>query len=172
MRRFPTAVFSILGLFSLMVLSTYLISDASQNSARFGRLYIGLLAVNALILLVLFFIINVNLYKLVRQVIKRHPGSRLTLRLVVMFVVLALIPAVTVYVFSVQLLGRGIDSWFDVSVERALEDSLELSRSSLDLHMHQLRHLTEPMVRLLEDTPNSLAALTLSDMLRTSGEWK
>ncbi|MEN8129045.1 MAG: ATP-binding protein [Pseudomonadota bacterium] len=169
MRRFPTGVFSILGLFSLMVLSTYLISDASQNSARFGRLYIGLLAVNALILLVLFFIINVNLYKLIRQVIKRHPGSRLTLRLVVMFVVLALIPAVTVYVFSVQLLGRGIDSWFDVSVERALEDSLELSRSSLDLHMHQLRHLTQPMVRLLEDTPNSLAALTLSDMLRTSG---
>lgn len=169
MRRFPTAVFSILGLFSLMVLSTYLISDASQNSARFGRLYIGLLAVNALILLVLFLIINVNLYKLIRQVIKRHPGSRLTLRLVVMFVVLALIPAVTVYVFSVQLLGRGIDSWFDVSVERALEDSLELSRSSLDLHMRQLRHLTEPMVRSLEDTPNSLAALTLSDMLRTSG---
>ncbi|MCP4409578.1 MAG: HAMP domain-containing protein [Gammaproteobacteria bacterium] len=169
MRRFPTAVFSILGLFSLMLLSTYLISDASQNSARFGRLYIGLLAVNALILLVLFLIINVNLYKLIRQVIKRHPGSRLTLRLAVMFVVLALIPAVTVYVFSVQLLGRGIDSWFDVSVERALEDSLELSRSSLDLHMRQLRHLTEPMVRSLEDTPNSLAALTLSDMLRTSG---
>jgi nitrogen fixation/metabolism regulation signal transduction histidine kinase len=152
-----------------MILSLYLMSDASQNSARFGRLYIGLLIVNTLILLVLFIIISINLYSLLRQVVKRQSGSRLTLRLVGIFVVLALMPAVTVYVFSVQLLERGIDSWFDVSVERALEDSLELSRSSLDLHMHQLRHHTVPMVKSLADTPNALAALTLNDMLRSSG---
>ena len=169
MKRSPTGLFYILGLFTLMILSLYLMSDASQNSARFGRLYIGLLVFNTLILLVLFIIININLYRFIRQVIRRQPGSRLTLRLVGIFVVLALLPAVTVYIFSVQLLDRGIDSWFDVSVERALEDALDLSRSSLDLHMRQLREHTEPMAKSLADTPNALAALTLNDMLRDSG---
>ena len=100
MRRSPSGLFYILGLFTLMILSLYLMSDASQNSARFGRLYIGLLVFNTLILLVLFFIINVNLYRFVSQVIRQAPGSRLTLRLVGIFVVLALLPAVTVYIFS------------------------------------------------------------------------
>ncbi len=167
--RFPTGLFSILGLFAVVLFSLYLMSDASQNSARFGRLYIGLLTLNAAVLFALFLIISFHLYKLVRQVNKRQPGSRLTLRVVLIFVVLSLIPAATVYIFSVQLLQRGIDSWFDVSVERALEDALDLSRSSLDLHMRQLRKLTMPMAATLAETPNSLAPLTLNDMLSSSG---
>ncbi len=158
-----------LGLFSLVLFSLYMMSDASQNSERFGRLYIGLLILNASILVALFIIINFHFIKLVLRAKKRQPGSRLTLRVVLFFVVLSLIPAATVYIFSVQLLQRGIDSWFDVSVERALEDALDLSRSSLDLHMRQLRKLTIPMAETLAETPNSLASLTLNDMLRNSG---
>ena len=169
MKRFPTGLFSILGLFALVLFSLYMMSDASQNSARFGRLYIGLLTLNASILLALFLIISFHLYKLVRQVNRRQPGSRLTLRVVLIFVLLSLIPPATVYLFSVQLLQRGIDSWFDVSVERALEDALDLSRSALDLHMRQLRKLTMPMAATLAETPNSLVPLTLNDMLRSSG---
>ena len=169
MKRFPSALITILGLFALVIASLYLMSDATQNSARFGRLYIGLLGLNTLVLVALLIIIGFNLYSLIRQVIMRQSGSRLTLRLVLIFVVLALIPASTVYIFSIQLLGRGIDSWFDVSVERALQDALHLSRSSLDLHMRKLRQQTEPMAGSLADIPNGLAALTLNDMLRTSG---
>lgn len=169
MKRFPAGLLSIVGLFSLVLFSLYMMSDASQNSERFGRLYIGLLILNASILVALFIVINFQLIKLVLRAKERQTGSRLTLRVVLFFVVLSLIPAATVYIFSVQLLQRGIDSWFDVSVERALEDALDLSRSSLDLHMRQLRKLTIPMAETLAETPNSLASLTLNDMLKSSG---
>ncbi len=168
MKRFPTGLFSIIALFVLVVVSLYLMSDASQNSARFGRLYIGLLGLNTFFLLALVLVIGLNIFNLVRQVVQRQSGSRLTLRLVLIFVILALVPASTVYIFSIQMLERGIDSWFDVGVERALDDALELSRSSLDLQMRQLRQQTEPMATFLADTPNGLAALSLNDMLRSS----
>ncbi len=169
MNRMIKGAMPMLGLFALLLVSLYLMSDASQNAARFGQLYIGLLLLNSIFLLSLVVIISINLFEFVRQVVAKQPGSRLTMRLVLMFVVLALTPAAIVYAFSVQLLDRGIDSWFDVRVERALQDALDLSRSSLDLQMRRVRRQTQPMVQSLRDEPNVTAALTLNDMLRRSG---
>jgi nitrogen fixation/metabolism regulation signal transduction histidine kinase len=49
------------------------------------------------------------------------------------FVLLTIIPVSVVYYFSLSFLHRGIDSWFDVGIETALEDSLQLGRSAIDL---------------------------------------
>ena len=38
-----------------------------------------------------------------------------------------------VYLFSLDLINRGIDSWFHVEVEQGLDDALVLSRAALDL---------------------------------------
>lgn len=157
-----------LGLFVLLMTSLYLLNDASQNATQFSRIYIGLLLLNSVFLLTLLVIIGLNLLELVHQVLEKRPGSRLTLRLVFVFVLLTLAPAATVYFFSVQLLSRGIDSWFDVSVERALNDALDLSRSSLDLHMRQIRQQGTPMASAVSEVSNAVAALTLSDMLSSS----
>jgi nitrogen fixation/metabolism regulation signal transduction histidine kinase len=43
-----------------------------------------------------------------------------------------------VYGFSLHFLQRGIDSWFNVQVDRGLEDALELSRTALDLRMREV----------------------------------
>ncbi len=169
MKRMTKGASPMLGLFALLLVSLYLMSDASQNAARFDQLYIGLLLLNSIFLLSLVVIISINIFEFVRQVVAKQPGSRLTMRLVLMFVVLALTPAAIVYAFSVQLLDRGIDSWFDVRVERALQDALDLSRSSLDLQMRRVRRQTETIVQSLRDEPNVTAALTLNDMLRRSG---
>ena len=52
---------------------------------------------------------------------------------------LAVAPVSIVYYFSLQFLHRGLDSWFDVRIEQALEDSLELSRSALDVRLERNR---------------------------------
>ena len=44
-------------------------------------------------------------------------GSRLALRLVLLFALVAGLPGALVYGVSVQFLGRSIESWFDVKVE-------------------------------------------------------
>ncbi len=169
LRKISRGLLPILALFGLLMGSLYLMSDATQNVTSFGRLYIPLLVLNSLLLLLLFILIAINLFRLVAQVVKRQPGSLLTMRMMLVFVVLALIPAGIVYGFSIKLLERGIDSWFDVRVESALRDALDLSRSSLDLYVRELRQQTSSMSKVLSDVPDPLAALTLNDLLNSSG---
>jgi nitrogen fixation/metabolism regulation signal transduction histidine kinase len=169
MKRLSTGLLPVLGLFALLMVSLYFMGDATQNATHFGRLYIWLLLLNTLFLAVLIYLIGINLISLLRQVIARQPGSRLTLRLMLMSVILAVVPVAIVYTFSIRMLNQGIDSWFDVRVDNALKDALELSRSSLDLVMRQLKQQTEPMVKYLADVPDGLTPLTLHDLQRDSG---
>jgi len=136
----PVALLSILLLSSL-----FLMSAATQNSEQFGRLYMLLLVVNLCGLVALLILITSNLLRLRRQYRNRATGSRLTVRLMVMFVLLALAPVSLVYYFSLGFIQRGIDSWFDVRVERTLDDALELSRTSLETRSRELMKRTEQM---------------------------
>ena len=124
---------SIIALVVLLMVSLYTISDATSNSATFGRYYNWLLFFNALGLIALLLLIVHNVYKLVVQYRLKAIGSRLTARMISVFVLLTIIPVSVVYYFSLSFLHRGIDSWFDVGIETALEDSLQLGRGAIDL---------------------------------------
>ena len=68
-------------------------------------------------------------------------GSRLAVRLVLLFALVAVLPGALVYAVSVQFLGKSIESWFDVRVDRALEGGLnlgaQLARLSAEGHGEQ-----------------------------------
>jgi len=129
-------------LFLFMLSALLMMSDALQNSERFGNYYSGLLIFNALGLAVLVGLIAANLRKLVRQRRDNVPGARMTIRTVAMFSVLSVTPVLIVYYFSLDFLYRGIDSWFDLKVEQALDDSLELSKLSLEERMREILRKT------------------------------
>ena len=57
------------------------------------------------------------------------------------FGALVVAPLLIVYLFSLDFLNRGIDSWFKVEVKQGLSDALVLSRAALDLRM---REYSEP----------------------------
>ena len=147
----------------LLLTTLKLMSDATQNSARFGELYSILLILNALGLITLGALIVGNFVGLLRQVRRRQAGARLTVRMVTVFVLLALTPVLVVYYFSLQSIHRGIDSWFDVRIEDALNDSLELSRASLGLRMRELLKQTELLASDLGTIGDEAAPLALDD---------
>ncbi|MGH8307814.1 MAG: two-component sensor histidine kinase, partial [Gammaproteobacteria bacterium] len=128
MKRFAMPLVIAAGLV-VMLLSLTLLSKSTANSAAFEQLHGGLLLLNIIAVAVLLVVIGFNLVRLILQYRRNVTGSRLTTRLVVMFVMLAIVPVVLVYYFSIQFISRGIDSWFDVRVERALGDAIELSRT-------------------------------------------
>ncbi len=164
-----SGLLGVLLLFALLLGSLMIMSDATQNSARFGRLYSALLLFNAIGLLVLTAISGYQLYRLIVQYRARTAGARLTLRLVALFVVLSVVPVSVVYYFSVQFLQRGIDSWFDVRIEAALDDALDLSRASLDLRMRETLRLTQRMASQMENVSPGLATLSLTELRETFG---
>jgi nitrogen fixation/metabolism regulation signal transduction histidine kinase len=169
LRKLAGGLWPIIGLAALMLVSLKLMSDATENSASFGQLYSWLLLVNILGLILLVALIAVNLYRLLVQLRLHVAGSRLTARMVVMFVILAGTPVLMVYYFSLQFLHRGIESWFDVKVENALTDALELSRTALGLRMREVHRETEQMAVQLQGVPDVAMALRLTDLRERAG---
>ena len=147
-----------------MLTSLWLLSAATENSSQFGRMHVALVIINVLGLIVLIGLICVNAIRLLRQYRRAAVGSKLTSKLVVIFVVMALIPVSIVFYFSLGFLQRGIDSWFDVRVEQAMDDALELSRSSLDMRMRGLLKQTKIMASDIGKIPNTVVLFDLNKL--------
>jgi len=166
--KFPFNL-SVLILFGLILLSLQLMSSATQESSELSAMYSWLLLVNALGSVVLLILVGANIYTLIQHTKRREAGSRLTTRMVSLFVVLALAPAVIVFYFSMQFLHQGIDSWFNVEIDRAMEDALELSQASLDQRMRWHLKQTQQLTEKLEDSSESLVTLEIENLREQSG---
>ena len=117
---------------AFLLIASVLLSRAAGNDELFGDFYSALILLNVIGISLLALMSAFQIWRLIGQFRARVLGSRLTLRFVGAFAVLALIPLAVVYYFAVQFLSRGIDSWFDVQIEQALDDALLLGRSSLE----------------------------------------
>lgn len=142
-------------LFFFMLASLLMMSKTLQNPELFDRYYSALLIFNALGLISLIGLILINLKRLIRQLKNHVIGSRMTVRMVMIFSLLSVTPVLIVYSFSLDFLHRGIDSWFDLRVEQALDDSLELSRLALDVRMRELLNTTEKVAEELSETTDA-----------------
>lgn len=143
----------------------YLLSKASANTAAFSQHYTLLLGLNGVLAVCLLALIGYQLWNLRRKLKARVFGAKLTLRLLLMFALMAVVPGVLVYGVSVQFLSKSIESWFDVRVDNALEGGLSLGRSALDNLLRELNKKAEYMALSLEDRP-TVDHLTLLNSLR------
>jgi nitrogen fixation/metabolism regulation signal transduction histidine kinase len=169
LNRFGIGMLPMLVLFALLLVSLSLMSDATHNSERFGEMYSWLLLANAAGLVVLGALVVANIIWLYSQKRKQAVGAKLTTRLVLMFVLMSVVPVSVVYYFSLQFLQRGIDTWFDVRIEQALEDALELSRAALDVRLRDVLRLTERMAEEVSDSPPATLSLNIYDIRVRSG---
>ena len=160
---------SIIALVLLLMVSLYTLSDATSHSATFGKYYNWLLFFNAIGLVALLLLIAINVYKLVVQYRVRAIGSRLTARMIGVFVLLTIIPVSVVYYFSLSFLHRGIDSWFDVGIETALEDSLHLGRSAIDLRKRDALNKTRNMAAEIAEIENDILIVYLDGVREQYG---
>lgn len=152
----------VIGLFVALVL----MRDAVENSEALSQAFVPLLSMVLAGLLALAVLVVVNVVKLVRRYRRQAAGSRLTLRIVALFVLISLLPVGVVYYFSLGFLLRGIDSWFDVEIGRAMQDALALNQASLDLNQRVLGKYTEQLLAGIQDRSSTAIALTLSSLRR------
>ncbi|HAQ51002.1 MAG TPA: two-component sensor histidine kinase, partial [Gammaproteobacteria bacterium] len=153
----------------LLFILTLLLSVASQDSSVLNDLFLTILGFGFITLLLLLGLLLRGLLKLYRDFKYQQPGSRLTVRLVSIFVFLILISTSIVYAYSIHFLHRGINSWFDVQVEEALHNALELSRTALGIRIRTLLRQTRMMSDVLGSVPNSEFNSQLRDLTALSG---
>ncbi len=147
----------------------YLLSKASANSTAFTENYTLLLALNGILVVFLAGLIGYQLWILRRKLKARMFGSKLTLRLVMYFALMAVLPGMLVYGVSVQFLTKSIESWFDVRVDNALEGGLSLGRSALDNLLRDLTKKGEIMALTLSDQPASAHLTSLNALREQAG---
>lgn len=124
-----------MGLAGVLLLA---LSAATRNTQFFTDYYPVLLWSAVGLGVVLLVLLVELLRRLINRLRRGLFGSRLMARMAVVFVVLAVAPAVLMFYVSVQFIERSVESWFDVPVERALDSGLSLARVSLDSRLQGL----------------------------------
>lgn len=152
-------------LLSLLV-SLYLMSHATQSSSRFNELFSSLVVVNVIGTLFLLGLLIVNINWLWRQFKKRAVGSHITARIVLLFFAISVIPTGIVFYFSNQLLHQSVDSWFNAQIDDAMQNSLTLSRRSLDNRTISLVKETRQLANQLEGQSDIFLSLSLVGLLQ------
>ena len=142
----------------LSAISLFLLATASANTDLFARRYDLLLLLNGALVVLLMLLVSVQLYRLRRNLKAGRFGSRLALRLVLLFSLVAVLPGALVYTVSLQFLGKSIESWFDVRVDSALEGGLNLASNSLDYLLKDVSNKAAQMaLTLAEGGPGSVS---------------
>lgn len=117
----------------------YLLASAGANTEFFERHYRWLIVSITIFLLLLIGVVGFLLGRLRRRLKTGEFGSKLALRLLMVFSLMAILPGVLIYSISVQFLEKSIESWFDVKVDRALEGGLTLGQTVLDNLLEELQ---------------------------------
>ena len=120
-----------------------LLVQVAENSTDFNRRQPWILLLNTCAVLALGVLLTRKLVQLYRDFQNHVPGSRLTARTVGMFGTLVVVPLLIVYLFALEFLNYGIDSWFRVEFKHGLNDALVLSRSALELRLREQARSTE-----------------------------
>ncbi|MBV6425051.1 MAG: Adaptive-response sensory-kinase SasA [Steroidobacteraceae bacterium] len=146
-----------------------LLAKTAQNSAQFGRLQPWILLLNIAGVIALTVLLVRRIARLARDYRNHVPGSRLTVRSVTTFGALVIAPLVIVYLFSLDFLNRGIDSWFRVEVKQGLSEALVLSRAALDRHLREHASRVEEFAQALAEMPDAELAAAIDAERRASG---
>ena len=147
----------------------FLLATASADTALFARHYPLLLGVNAALAASLAALVGYQLFAMARRYRARVFGTRLTLRLLARFALLAVVPGLIVYAVSVHFLTRSIESWFDVKVDAALEGGISLGQQAIDQMMQDLQNKARAMALDLSERSASQVITRLERMREQAG---
>ncbi len=156
----------------LLTISLSILNLSTKNPESADSIIVWLAPLNIAILLILSFLILFNLYQAITRLRTQQAGSRFTLRLMLAFSILTILPVLIVSYFSMNFLGDRIDSWFNVKIESALDDSLELARNSLNVRTRQHLYDIEKVARELTSTDPLDYANTVESRMRSLGAYE
>ncbi len=155
--------------FGIGAVLVYLLSSASANTELFARNFPYLLAVTGALVTALLVLVGYQIIQLRHKIKHGVFGAKLTVRLMLVFGLMALLPGAVVYGVSVQFLSKSIESWFDVRVDNALGSGLNLGQAVLDNLQRELTKKAESMAVALADQPPAAHIHLLNTLREQSG---
>ena len=124
----------------VMGIATFVVlSDGSPLGPTGPGQVVGIVLVNLAVILLLLASLAGQLVRVWAERRRGSAGSRLHTRLVLLFSVVAIVPAMLLAGFSALFFNLGIQAWFSDRVRTALEASLMASRAYFEEHQNNIR---------------------------------
>jgi two-component system nitrogen regulation sensor histidine kinase NtrY len=120
-------------------IATYIAFTGSSPLGPNPQLVFILLNLDLVLLLLLGAVVARRIVNLWVERRRGQAGSRLHIRLVVLFSIVAVTPAILVAVFSALFFNFGIQAWFSERVRVALHESLAVTDAYLEEHTQTIR---------------------------------
>jgi two-component system, NtrC family, nitrogen regulation sensor histidine kinase NtrY len=119
------------------LLTVFVLSDETLGSDP--RAVYGLVAVNSVVLLPLSVLVIHRIVRLWGDRRRGLAGSKLHVRLSLLFGVVAAAPTVIVAIFAALFLSLGLNSWFSERVRTALDESNAVATAYVEEHWNNIR---------------------------------
>ena len=129
---------------------------SSADPTLFDGYYPVLLILNVVLVITLVGIVVAMGWQLLRRYRAGIFGSKLTVRLTLSIMVLAVVPTIVLFFISSAFIARSIEAWFDVRVERALESGVTITRSILARQRADTEEEARRIAQTLRNVPQSL----------------
>ena len=151
----------------LVVLLTFLLTYFTGLEGKVVKyqnvLVFGLININAILLLLLIFLVVRNIVKLFFERRRGILGSKLRTKLVVSFVGLSLVPTLLLFWVAIGFITNTIENWFSFEVESSLEEALDVTQAYYKRAAENALHLARQVSKqITEDAlldKNKLATL-------------
>ena len=154
-------IISLVAVIGTGLVLVFLLSLATKSRGLYERHYVWLFWVNVVVATLLMLVIGIAGVRLMMRVRRGKFGSRLLLRLALVFAMVGVLPGLLIYTVSYQFVSRSIETWFDLKVEGALEAGLSLGRATLDTQVNDLATKARLAAERLGETGQSVQPMAL-----------
>ncbi len=135
--------------FLLSWLEKTLVTSNSTLPVSSNILLFGIINLNVLLALLMFFLVLRNLAELLFESRQKFLGTKLKTKLVTSFICLSLVPSILLFFVALQFISTSMDYWFNANIERSLQESLELAQAVFQERKEQVNresHLIEGLL--------------------------
>src|SRR5215472_2287378 len=138
-------------------IATYLVLTGAPPLGPDRVVVLPLLSLDLLLLLALAVLVTKRLVEMLASRRRGLAGSRLQVRLVVLFSLIAVLPTIIVAVFSYLFFSFGIESWFSDKVRTAISESVEVADAYVKEHTQAIRADALGMANSLAEYAGTMA---------------
>lgn len=134
----------------LAVISLYTLTVATGNASKLADYFWWIIAASSVLIGVLLAVLLRYVWLLMRDSRRGIFGSQIARRLGGMFTLVAVLPGLFLFGVSAQFISNSINSWFGNDTAEALERSLNLSKSAINLALdNTVRQATPVQIGLI-----------------------
>ncbi len=134
----------------LAVISLYTLTVATGNASKLADYFWWIIAASSVLIGVLLMVLLRYVWLLMRDSRRGIFGSQIARRLGGMFTLVAVLPGLFLFGVSAQFISNSINSWFGNDTQEALERSLNLSKSAINLALdNSVRKATPVQIELI-----------------------